>query len=309
MKYKDETKAQVSELVEILQYNIEAENFYQSVFENEGIATVILRKDDTMLLVNGEFEKLTGYTREEVEGKKKWIEFVHRKSDLDRMIEYRRLRLLDPLSAAKTCKLQLVNRSGQVKDTFATVSVIPGTKQILMTLLAITKHKRMEAALRESEKRFTDTINFLPDAIFAIDLYGKVIAWNRATEEMTGVKTEYILGESNYEYAMVFYGVQRPLLIDLVLKFVEEIEKEYVFVKREGNVLFAEAIVPVRGIPHTLWGKAGPLCDSSGNVVGAIETIRDITALRRKEKLLQAASEELEAMVGERTCRACRDKH
>jgi len=153
----------------------------------------------------------------------------------------------------------------------------------------------------ESDKRFTDIINFLPDATFAIDLSGKVVVWNQAIEVMTGAKAEDMLGKGSYEYAMVFYGLHRPLLIDLVFGFVEEIEKKYVFVKKEGNVLTAEAIVPVRQIPHTLWGKAGPLYDNSGKVVGAIETIRDITAFKQSQKELQAANEELEVRIGKRS--------
>jgi PAS domain S-box-containing protein len=312
MKDKDETKEQVSELVEILQYNVESENFYQNAFENVGIATAIFKKDNIILTINGEFEKLTGYTREEVEGKKKWMEFVNRKSDLDRMREHHRLRLIYPLSASKTCELQLVSRSGQVKDTVAAVSLIPGTKQALMTLLDITERKRMKATLRELEKRFADTINFLPDATFAVDLSGKVTVWNRAIEEMTGVKAENMLGEGNYEYAMVFYGVQRPLLIDLVFGFVEGIEKKYVFVKREGNALLAEAIVPVRGMPRILWGKAGPLYDGNGDIVGAIESVRDITALKRVEKTLQQIEayirDHSEAKFSHRICPECANR-
>jgi len=68
----------------------------------------------------------------------------------------------------------------------------------------ITERKRMQTALRESEKRLADIIDFLPDATFVIDLSGKVIAWNRAVEEITGVKTEDILGKGNYEYALAF---------------------------------------------------------------------------------------------------------
>ncbi|HIJ69330.1 MAG TPA: PAS domain S-box protein, partial [Deltaproteobacteria bacterium] len=61
----------------------------------------------------------------------------------------------------------------------------------------VTERKRAEEALRESEQRLSQIIDFLPDATFAIDLNGKVIAWNRAIEEMTGVKAEQILGKGD----------------------------------------------------------------------------------------------------------------
>ena len=66
---------------------------------------------------------------------------------------------------------------------------------------------------------------FLPDATFAIDLDGRVILWNRAAEEFTGVKSEDMLGKGNYEYAIPFHGVRRPILIDLVLTPSAEIER------------------------------------------------------------------------------------
>ena len=55
--------------------------------------------------------------------------------------------------------------------------------------------RRAVKELRESEKRLTDIINFLPDATFAIDREGKVIAWNRAIEELTGVPAAEMLGK------------------------------------------------------------------------------------------------------------------
>ncbi len=297
MKDKNKTKEHFSEMMEILQYNAESENFYQTVFENAGIATVIFKKDNVVLLVNGEFEKIAGYTRTEVEGMKKWMEFVHRKDDLQRMKEYNRLRHVDPLSAPRTYEFQLISRDGQIKDVVTTVATMPGTKQTLMTLLDITERKQMETALKESEKRLSDTINFLPDATFAIDLSGKVIAWNRAIEEMTGVKAKDIVGKGNYEYTTAFYGMRRPMLIDLVFGFSEETAAKYDFVERKGNVFLAEADVPVRGMHHTLWGKAGPLCDSNGNMVGAIESVRDITERRCMEAALKESERRLADII------------
>jgi len=158
----------------------------------------------------------------------------------------------------------------------------------------ITERKRMQTALRESEKRLADIIDFLPDATFVIDLSGKVIAWNRAVEEITGVKAEDILGKGNYEYALAFYGIRRPMLVDMVFEFLGDLEKKYNFIKKEGDVFFAEADVPAGGVQRALWGKARPLYDENGNIVGAIESVRDFTELKKTR-------DELAMRVRERT--------
>ena len=165
----------------------------------------------------------------------------------------------------------------------------------------MTVRKRAEESLRESERRLSQIIDFLPDATFGIDMNGNVIAWNRAIEEMTGVKTEEMLGKGNYEYALPFYGIRRPILIDLVFRPAEEITKKYLFVRKEGDCLFAEAEVPVKRENRVLWGTARPLFDSRGNMVGAIESIRDITERKRAEWELRNHRDHLEDLVRERT--------
>jgi len=290
-------KEQVSELVEILQYNAESENFYHTVFETIGIAILILDKNNNILRANGEFERLTGYTREEVEGKRKWTEVTARKDDLERMKEYNRLRHINPLSAPRTYDFQFVDRQGQAKDVVLTVAVMPGMRKSLAVMMDVTEQKRMEAALQESEQRLADTIDFLPDATFAVDLSGKVIAWNRAIEEMTGVKAAEILGKDNYEYTQAFYGMRRPMLIDLVFNPDADIKTIYDFVTREEKVFLAETHVTLRGVDRALWGKAGPLYDSNGAIVGAIETVRDITNRKRTEVALQESERRLADII------------
>jgi len=54
----------------------ESENKYKTIFENTGTAIVISEKNGTITLVNTEFEKLSGYKKEEIEGRKNWIEFI-----------------------------------------------------------------------------------------------------------------------------------------------------------------------------------------------------------------------------------------
>jgi len=156
----------------------------------------------------------------------------------------------------------------------------------------------MEETLIESEQRLAGIINFLPDATFAIDLEGKVVIWNRAIEEMTGVKAEDILGKENYEYALPFYGARRPILIDLVFNPDSEIEKKYSFIRREGDTLLAETEVSfIDGRNSLMWVKASPIYDLQGNVAGAIESIRDIIYRKRAEKELEQSYEKLQVTL------------
>jgi PAS domain S-box-containing protein len=162
-------------------------------------------------------------------------------------------------------------------------------------------HKReAERDLHESEKRLTDIINFLPDPTFAIDREGKVIAWNRAIEDLTGIPAAGMLGKGDHEYAIPFYGHRRPILIDLIFEPDERIEEHYSGIRRENEILIAETDLPrPQGKQLTLMGKASPLYDRQGTITGAIESIRDITAHKQAEDELRAAYEQIMAAEGE----------
>ncbi len=166
----------------------------------------------------------------------------------------------------------------------ATYSNIDGALAGLVgVMMDISDRKRAQEALQESEQRLANIIDFLPDATLVIDKEGAVIAWNKAIEEMTGVKAEDMVGRGNYEYALPFYGERRPILIDLVHNPQEKLEK-YTDVKREGPSLSAVVYFPTfKGREAYLFGKASLLLDSHGNYAGAIESIRDITDLQKAE--------------------------
>jgi PAS domain S-box-containing protein len=171
----------------------------------------------------------------------------------------------------------------------------------------ITDRVTAEEAVRESEQLLTDIIDHLPDATFVIDREGKVIAWNRGIEEMTGVAAQDMIGKGDYEYAIPFYGERRPILIDLIQASPEEVERRYTQVTRSGSVLMAETTLPqVRGRSMVLWGKATPLFNEKGEMVGAIESIRDLTrqkeievALRESEHRFRELAELLPQVVFE----------
>ena len=156
----------------------------------------------------------------------------------------------------------------------------------------ITERKRTEDALKESRQHLANIIDFLPDATLVINSAGEVIAWNKAIEEMTGVKASDMLGKGNHEYALPFYGERRPILADLVLRPQEEILSKYAETARRRNEIVGEASMPALRIGETcLYGTASVLRDSSGNVVGAIQSIRDITENKRAQNALRESEE------------------
>ncbi len=159
--------------------------------------------------------------------------------------------------------------------------------------------KRAEASIHDHERREADIINFLPDATFAIDTRGVVIAWNRAMERMTGIAAAAMVGKGDYEYALPFYHERRPLLIDLVQNRDPALNAKYPFIKREGKTLFSEIAIPHfnDGRGATLWFTASPLYDTGGVVVGAIESIRDMTERKRIEMALRESKEKFREMA------------
>ena len=157
--------------------------------------------------------------------------------------------------------------------------------------------KRAELSIIESEKRLADIINFLPDATFAIDRAGHVIAWNRAIEEMTGVSAADMLGKGDYEYAIPFYSTPRKILIDLIFEPVDSISQNYAHVTQVKGILTADTTLPrPRGKVVTLMVTASPLYDRKGKIVGAIESIRDITDRKNAEVALFNAQKDWESI-------------
>lgn len=151
----------------------------------------------------------------------------------------------------------------------------------------ISERKLYEKTVRESEQRLIDIINFLPDATFVIDKSGRVIAWNKAIEDMTGITAAEMLGRRSEDYAKAFYAEPRTMLIDEVLNSNPDGSSYDQFVKDNFRIS-GESFCQLIGSQGThLFATASPLFDSQGNIVGAIESLRDITTRKATEKALK----------------------
>jgi PAS domain S-box-containing protein len=123
----------------------------ENIFEHKGTATITIEDDMIVSKCNHQLEILSGYTKEEIVGIKKWTEFVH-PDDLPRLISYHQARRIKEDEAPSTYETRLLRKDGTVVQAFITVSLVPDSKQSIASLLDISQRKKAEDALVRDRK-------------------------------------------------------------------------------------------------------------------------------------------------------------
>lgn len=176
--------------------------------------------------------------------------------------------------------------------TFSPVKSPDGKATIAVTVVSknITDRKQIEEKLKESEQRLYSIIQGSPIPAFVIGKDHKVMYWNKALEELSDIKVEEVIGTTHYWRA--FYSQERPVMADLIVdQALDEIPQWY-FEKYTKSRLLDEAYEATDFFPELgdtgkwLRFTASVIRDFKGNLVGAIETLEDVTERRRAEEEL-----------------------
>lgn len=169
----------------------------------------------------------------------------------------------------------------------------------------ITERKRMEESVRASEQRLHSIIDGSSIPQFVINRNHEVIYWNRALERYTGIHARDMRGTTNAWKA--FYDKKKPVLADLVLENdIEQLpgwhEGKYKASKKMTGAYEATIFFPRFGTSGT-WLRINAIVirDELGEVIGALETLEDITEQKKAEDALQKAYQQMERKVEERT--------
>jgi len=267
-----------------------AKGYAENLINSANAMVIGLNVNGGVQVFNEAAERITGYCKAELEGKN-WFEIIVPKERYPQVWkEFLRLMMGGIPGEFEN---PILTKDGEERIISWRNSELREENQVIGTIsfgIDITERRQADEALRASERRLNDIIEFLPDATLVIDPDGKVIAWNRAIETMTGIKKEDMLGKGDYEYALPFYGTRRPILIDLALRRDREMENLYTAMKRYDDVLFGEALTPnlPPGDIH-LSATASVLRNTKDEVIAAIECIRDNTERYRLEDQLRQA--------------------
>ncbi len=197
------------------------------------------------------------------------------------------------------CEAEIQCKSGQIVPIEFSIAETKwqNRSSSLITFQDISEQKKINAALRDSQRQLSEIFEFLPDATFAFDNNGKTIGWNRATEEMTGFLKEEMLGKDSSFCSIPFYGYRRTILCELLDQDFDDIAAIYSNVTLAPPTISAESFCPALygGKGAHIWAAAATLYSSTGEKVGVIESIRNINELKETMAQLDKARQAAEA--------------
>ena len=202
---------------------------------------------------------------------------------------------------AQGCELRMVKADGmQFWVSLETIleTEVEGASVLRIVMSDITEHRLIDEALQANRKQLSNIIEFLPNATLAIDKEGHVIIWNKAIEEMTGIPAAEMIGKKDHAYMIPFYGEARMGLLNLIFNEHEQVRAQYPHITCKGDTLttevFCNALYGKKGA--WIFAKALPLRDQDGKIVGAIESVRDISARKLAESYGEMGREVLQIL-------------
>ncbi|MDD1729144.1 MAG: PAS domain S-box protein [Methanospirillum sp.] len=168
-----------------------------------------------------------------------------------------------------------LRKGGEPKSQYA---------ELVNIICQISEKIRSKQEVREKEHLIATIFEHLPDPTYAIDLQGRIIAWNRAMENVTGIIRERAEDVSEYKQCLPFYATTHRVPADILLEKREDLPRDFTLLLRTEEMIISELCLEnTEKKQVTYWIKTSRLFNGSGIFNGIIESIRDITAEKKAE--------------------------
>lgn len=270
------------------------EQFYRSIIDSAATAMCIVEANTLISLANQKFEELTGYAKEEIEGKMSWTQFVDKKF-LQMMKKFHEARRRGETKTAppSSYEFDFVNRRGEKKTARLDISLISGTKQSVASLVDVTAKNAAFKRAKKAEARFEHVAETAHEWIWEVDPKGLYTYSSPAVEDMLGYKSEEIIGKK-YFYDL-FLPEEREKLKEMTFSAFEKMERFDGFVNanlhKDGHVVhLVTSGRPIVDDQGELNGYRGVDFDQSKVVRMAEELVQ---ASKVRDNFIQVATHEL----------------
>ena len=184
----------------------------------------------------------------------------------------------------------LIARGGHQCRIAATRSLIcDDTGDVIGVVLVfrdVSEQCRRRDELIESQSRLQAIVDGSPIPQFVIDKSHRVIHWNRAIALYSGVPAHEVLGTTDAWRA--FYPHKRPCMANLIVDgAMSLVDKWYHGIHRQSPLI--EGAMEATDFFSKSWGgvwldfTAAPIRNADGEVIGAVETLVDVTERKKAE--------------------------
>lgn len=201
---------------------------------------------------------------------------------------------------------ELSDANGQLRVERDKLQLTMNQLDLTQKKLLASEHQRATEAKRHMQRFLSQIIDGDPVPTLVIDAEHRITHWNRACATLSGLATETMVGTQDHWRA--FYPAYRPIMADLIVdgSLEEHFEAYYQDNFRRSSTIEgafeAEGFFPLFGEGgRWLFFTAAPLRDHQGKIIGAIETLQDVTKRHQAEDELLVYQSHLEELVLART--------
>ena len=150
----------------------------------------------------------------------------------------------------------------------------------------VTPLRKLLKKTNDSNRFLAGTIEYLPDSTFVVDKDGRITHWNKAIETITNHSSETMLGTDYRVYSQAVYGYETKLLVNYLLDQEAIPTDRYKKIEGFEDRAYMETSLLLNHKERIVEAIAVLVKDEHGEIVGAVESFRDVTANKRREQTI-----------------------
>lgn len=210
---------------------------YRELFENIGVATLMVGSDTTIVMVNKEAEELFGYTREVMEQNNMSFMELLPAGEKDRLYDFHVKRRTKPTQVPSAYDSKVLDRYGNIKPVYISVSRIAGTDHTVATVMDLSELRRAQDGFNKQKAYFQQLFEGTAQAIVALDTKRRVVSLNQGFEKLFGYSEDTLKGQSLAQYIVTDEYENEFLSMEKAVQSGEMVKKETIRRSSTGKLI------------------------------------------------------------------------